>query len=320
MVFSAKTQIKVSVCIPAFKRLDLLQRCLGSVLDQDFADFEVIITDDSPGREIAEWLRGISDRRIVYQHNQPPLGAPENWNCAIRLASGEYIKVLHHDDYFENNKALTMFVQALENNPQADLAFSQMNIRFLKQQVFYRHKHTATQLKRLRDNADFLFFRNIIGNPSAVIFRNNRHLFFDPRYRWLVDVELYIKILKKNPYFVVIPKPLVVSVDGEEGQITGSVSDNAQVVISESLRLFAGIRNDKILNSYKSSLYFQELFLRFGISSKSQLESLVKLPAVLDTFIDEAFAGMNHNRLWKRLLKRILTSRYNKRFFKIERF
>ena len=50
-------------------------------------------------------------------------GATGNWNEAVRHASGEYIKIMHHDDWFTDRDCLARFVEMLEEHPEADLAF-----------------------------------------------------------------------------------------------------------------------------------------------------------------------------------------------------
>src|SRR5215213_9554314 len=97
----------ISICIPAFKRVEYLARLLDSVKKQRFRDFEVIITDDSPAEEVrnlAEKYR--YDFELKYSKNASPLGTPENWNAAIRQARGEWIKLMHDDDWFRNEDSL----------------------------------------------------------------------------------------------------------------------------------------------------------------------------------------------------------------------
>jgi glycosyltransferase involved in cell wall biosynthesis len=42
----------ISICIPAYKRTEFLQRLLDSIDIQTFKNFEVIVTDDSPGNDV----------------------------------------------------------------------------------------------------------------------------------------------------------------------------------------------------------------------------------------------------------------------------
>src|SRR5215469_11343388 len=93
---------KVSICIPAFQQPTCLRRALDSVFFQTFKDYEVIISDDSTDNSVENVVREYNRERagVKYHKNAVTKGSPENWNAAIELATGEYIKILHHDDCF----------------------------------------------------------------------------------------------------------------------------------------------------------------------------------------------------------------------------
>ena len=309
----------VSICIPTYNNAAALKRCLDSIVSQDFTNYEIVISDDSDNNEVEVLVKQYNFKKLVYYKNTIALGSPENWNNAMRKAEGSYIKILHHDDYFATKDALSKFVLSLENNADASFAFCYTRVHFKKDNSFFVHKQTSTQLKRLNAGPEFLFFRNVIGAPSAVFFRNDKATLFDANYKWLVDVDFYIRYLKKNPQFVHIPEALVIVTDGEAGQITQSVANDKKLVITENISLFQKIYSPT-LNTKKSYLFFQELFVRFGIDSFEVLEKEFNVPESLRDFFKETFNDLKKNVLLKKIKKRLLTSRYNKLIFKIERF
>ncbi len=93
---------KVSVCIDVYNYEAFLPEAIESVLRQDFTDFEVIVVDDcSKDRsyEIAqEYAR--KDSRVTALRNPANLGMVRNRNACLRPARGEYMKILHADDFF----------------------------------------------------------------------------------------------------------------------------------------------------------------------------------------------------------------------------
>jgi len=229
------------------------------------------------------------------------------------------VKMMHHDDYFTDKDSLLKFVLAQEKNPEAAFVFSYTNIHFSKQGDYFIHQQSRNQINRLERDPDFLFFRNIIGAPSATFFRNDPAIRFNPGFKWLVDVEFYIRYLKTHKNFVVIREPLVTVVDGSEGQISQDVADKKQIVVSEHLNLFSSLYSEK-LNTKKASLFFQELFVRFEILTFVQLEQQFNVPDKIAPFLKYAFKNLTRNSFIKAIKKRLLTSRYNKQIFKIERF
>ena len=289
------------------------------MLIQEFKDYEIIVSDDSTNNGVKKIVDSQKIPHLKYYYNSPALGSPQNWNHAISKASSKYIKILHHDDYFTDAGSLGKFVAALDNNPSADFAFCYSLINFKLKKSTYIHKQTKLQIKRLKIDINFLFFRNVIGNPSAVIFKNDKKMDFNKDYKWLVDVEFYIKYLNAHKQFVSVPEPLVTVVDGEAGQITQDITKNKKLVISENLNLFSKLYS-KELHHKKSFLFFQELFERNQIKSLKDMQKEFDVPKILSKFITDVFIDWPKSTLYKKAKKRILTSRYNKKIFKRERF
>ena len=102
----------VSICVPAYKRPQNIRRLLQSIREQSFKDFEVIISDDSPDDSVKGIMGEYSDIKINYYKNSTPLGTPANWNYAITKAKGEWIKIMHDDDWFAEDNSLMKYVEA----------------------------------------------------------------------------------------------------------------------------------------------------------------------------------------------------------------
>lgn len=93
---------KVSVVIPVYNAEEHLHECLDSVVNQTFADIEIICVDDGSKDGSPEILREyeVSDSRIqvICQENS---GAGAARNAGLRQATGEYLVFLDSDDFFE---------------------------------------------------------------------------------------------------------------------------------------------------------------------------------------------------------------------------
>lgn len=101
-----------SVIISSYNRPTMVRKAIGSVLDQDYDDLEVIVTDDG---STAETLASIqhafgSDRRCVLMSldGHAPAGPRKDWtrrcvrriNDAVKIATGEFFRYLPDDDWF----------------------------------------------------------------------------------------------------------------------------------------------------------------------------------------------------------------------------
>jgi hypothetical protein len=92
-------RVKISIVIPTYNRVALLQRSVESALAQDgFQDYEVIVVDDCSSDGSWDSLRRIANPRLKVFRNDSRLGMGPNWNKAVRLSQGEYVFILQDDD------------------------------------------------------------------------------------------------------------------------------------------------------------------------------------------------------------------------------
>jgi glycosyltransferase involved in cell wall biosynthesis len=228
---------KVSICIPAYNQVNILQKLLDSILIQTYQDFEIIICDDSGTEDVKLLVEQIGvNSKLKYYKNHKNLGSPENWNETLRKAEGEYIKIMHHDDWFSGPESLSRFVDLLDSNKNSHFGFSSSFVMLGDKK--WVHKATSNQLAVLNEDPRILFRGNLVGAPSATIFRK-KNLLFDSNIKWLVDIEFYIRYMlsEKKKKAVYIDEPLIVTY-GFEGRVSDNCSGNDVVEISEHFYVF----------------------------------------------------------------------------------
>ena len=187
----------ISICIPAYKRIDFLQRLLKSIAVQEFRDFEVVVTDDSPDENVQILCTEYSSKFLLfYYRNEQPLGTPENWNEALRKANGQWIKLMHDDDWFSDQYSLKNFADETARNPDASFFFSAYTNLYedgRTENVFPSHY----RMRSLQKHPTTLISKNIIGPPSVSLTKNDQRLVYDKNLKWLVDIDYYIRYLSK---------------------------------------------------------------------------------------------------------------------------
>lgn len=113
---------KISVLIPSYNLAAFISESIGSVLNQTFKDFELIIEDDGSTDASYEMAKAHVDERITVikkTHNQ---GQNITTNNLVKMAKGEYICLLPADDVWEPEK-LAKQVAYLDNNPECGIVF-----------------------------------------------------------------------------------------------------------------------------------------------------------------------------------------------------
>lgn len=309
----------VSICIPTYKQKEYLQRCLVSVLEQDLKNFELIISDDTQDDSLEIFIKSIlKDFPYLYKRNIPSKGMPENWNSAILDAKGKYIKVLHHDDFFTQSNSLKLMVDEIEKQKGVFL-FCQTDVWHVKTGIHHIHKISKKQLNFLKNKPEFLFFKNMIGSPSATIYLNNLLLKYDNRLKWLVDIDFYLQILFQKKKIVYLNKPLISTIHGTEDQVTGFVLNDNELQIKEHVILFNKIKS-QVSTIHGFSSFFDYLFFKYKITSYSELFKISNEAAESKLFFETVVANISKNRKWKWFKKRFFESRYNNYIFKFEQF
>ena len=91
--------LKISIIVPVYKVEQYLSRCIDSILNQTFQDFELILVDDgSPDNcgEICD-IYALKDNRIKVIHKENG-GLSDARNVGLEIAAGEYISFVDSDD------------------------------------------------------------------------------------------------------------------------------------------------------------------------------------------------------------------------------
>lgn len=279
-------EIKISICIPAYKNETYLKRLLDSIAVQSFRDFEVVITDDSPDNSLFSIVELYKERmKIEYFKNQPALGSPANWNAGISKAKGEWVKIMHDDDWFADNNSLAEFAKAAKQTT-ADFLFSGFTNVDLKngdEKQFVINGFHEWMLKR---NPLYLFRTNYIGHPSTTLIRNTKQYFFDEKTKWVVDFEFYIRVLRSCGPFYAIKKPLINIGMGDE-QITKAVFRQREVEIPENLYLLNKL-GERSLNNVFVFDYYWRLMRNLKITSAEELKEFQydkQVPAIISKMI-----------------------------------
>ncbi|MBQ0798497.1 MAG: glycosyltransferase family 2 protein [Porticoccaceae bacterium] len=94
----------VTVGIPTYNRADMLRRSIDSVLRQDYAQIEVLISDNFSTDNTQSVCQQFceKDRRVRYVQQSSNIGASANFKDVLTRASGEYFMWLGDDDWIDS--------------------------------------------------------------------------------------------------------------------------------------------------------------------------------------------------------------------------
>jgi len=194
---------------------------------------ELIIFDDSCDDRIERIVsshKQITAANIIYSRNLPSLGAIPNWNALIDSANGEYVLLLHHDEFLINGEFFESINNIISRERELDVIVADCLL------CDYKSKHLRPHLPRwfrsfvIRYIPFYLYRRNVIGPTSCLIVRRDLYPRFDVNLKWLVDVDAYVRLRRKTNRWRVSKELKIGSVIGREDSITASIREDVSLI------------------------------------------------------------------------------------------
>lgn len=192
----------VSICIPTYNHASVIGDALDSAMAQDYVNLEFVVLDNASTDVTRTVVDAIAngDGRVRYVRNNYNLGIVGNFNACIFSARGDFIKFLCADDLLMPDCVVTM-VDAFARNPEASLV---AGARLLVDGALAPLRTAGFSSRSLRIDGraairDCFFRGNMIGEPTAVMFRRQQALRgFRAEYPQLMDLEMWMHLLQSG--------------------------------------------------------------------------------------------------------------------------
>jgi len=301
---------KVSICIPAYKRPELMKVCLESISKQNFTDYDVVITDDTPDNSVGEIVNSFKNKikNLKYYKNEIIKGSPENWNECVKKAKGEYIKIIHCDDSLADENSLFEYVKILDKNPRVNFAFSSSKVCDKNGKIIYTYKPNQQKVDNLSKDIGSLFGGNFIGPPSATIYRKT-NIKYDKNLKWLVDEDFYMMLLRENHNFVFVETPLIIVSSEGDDKMTDECKNDKCIEFRENLYVYNKTRENG--TRVRISDYFNiflNLIQKYNIRKLDDLKICVPFDKTMLSI--NILIRINNNLILINKFKKYLTKKY----------
>ncbi len=111
---------KFSVILPVHNGGDYVKSCVNSILSQTCPSFNLIILDNASTDGTIEWIRSLTDPRIVLHPSDRLLSIEENWGRIVTVPKNEFMTCIGHDDILDPDY-LSVMVTLIDQYPDASL-------------------------------------------------------------------------------------------------------------------------------------------------------------------------------------------------------
>lgn len=195
---------QISIVIPTYEMkghgVDFLKRCLDSIEKQrglDLHQLEIVVSDQSSDKAIESFCKQHS-LPIHYHRTLTGRGiAAHNLNTAIKIAQGQYIKILFQDDILVEEHHLYTIVKTITQKHPAYILTKALHTKNGKD---FFNPIIPT------NNRYLLFGNNTVSSPSVLtVAKETLHnIPFDERLKLLFDCDFYYQLFTQNKPIEVI--------------------------------------------------------------------------------------------------------------------
>lgn len=154
---------KISIIIPVYNAENTLNRCLDSIVNQEYKNYEVILINDGSTDNSKQILDEYKDKytNIIVKHKINE-GVSSARNMGLEIASGEYIMFADSDDFLSKDCLKTLINEI--NSKNIDLITSSFFEIYPEGNIVEHNilKNSYTGLKIINNLPDYYFIEGFI--------------------------------------------------------------------------------------------------------------------------------------------------------------
>lgn len=277
--------MKVSIILSVYNKKKYLDKCISSILNQRYKNFELIIVDDGSTDGSSDIIDeyAANDKRVVVLHKKNA-GVSSARNDAIDMAAGDYIQFVDADDYVPKDSTEILITNMKKY--KVDLVVANY-YRVVKK---YFSKKGDIKTTKILDKISFSetmmknpanYYYGVLWNKlykSSIIKKYNIKMKED--LKWCEDFVFNMEYIQHIKYVLAISKAVYYYVNNDDSLVTSSM--NLPDIINMKFKIF----------EYYSSFYK-------NIYNKK--EYILKIPNIYKFFIDfskDHFIGL-HSKVLK---------------------
>lgn len=203
----------VSIIVPVYNAQEYINRCVDSILNQEYHNFEIILIDDGSTDRSAEILDTYAkkDSRVTVIH-QENAGVSASRNLALSIAKGTYIQFLDSDDWITPDATKLLVRSAV--NEDCDMVIADF-YRVTKNRLSQKGDiETDERMDRqefashmIENPADFYYgvLWNKLYKRSII---EKYHIRMDTSISWCEDFLFNLEYIRHAKYFFALQAPV----------------------------------------------------------------------------------------------------------------
>lgn len=216
--------MQISIVMPTYNGMKYLEQAIGSVLSQQYQNWELIISDDGSNDGTRDYLASLIDPRIKVHLQSSNKGIFGNLNFLFEQVGSDLTQILCQDDYLIDDGALDRLLNEW-SHLSPDIAFLRCNHTRNASSSLERFESEVLPTIVQPEQSDLLFFTFgcLPGNLSNVSVRT--HIvksagWFRPDLPYAGDFEFWSRAGRSHPWAISETKVSVIRSHSEQASKT----------------------------------------------------------------------------------------------------
>lgn len=185
--------MKISVLTPSFNSGKYIERAIKSVVDQQYSNFEHIITDGGSKDNTLETIKKYPHLKYISESDQ---GQSDAMNKAFAISSGDIIVYLNADDEFAP-EAFINIIAAFKRNDKIDMVVGNL--------IFSSPDETIIRKPSNKYSDIILYWKNLFpNNPVSYFYKREVQIGvgnFPIENHYSMDMWFLLKVYQKYKVF-----------------------------------------------------------------------------------------------------------------------
>ena len=302
----------ISIIVPIYKVEKYLDRCINSILNQTFKDFELILVDDgSPDRcgDICEEYAK-KDKRIKVIHKENG-GLSDARNAGLDIATGKFIGFIDSDDFIHKDMYMVLYDAIIKS--KSDI--SQCKFKYfskedeLNKNIIndgkYEIYNNINAIEEIIDN------KNLNTNVWNKLYK--RELFNDirfPKGKIHEDEFVTYKVFYRAKTVSYVNKELYYYFSNDTG-IMKNLNINSKFdwieAIEERNEFLLSIKEKSLFNKSNSYLFFNLIKIRYNIKKSEELKNKSQMYNLVNEKIKYSLNEISDKSSYSKLNKIVIS-------------
>lgn len=195
----------ISVIVPVYNAEKFLNRCVDSILEQTYPNFELVLVDDGSTDYSLDILKEYAEQddrvNVISQQNKGVSGAR---NTGLQAAQGEYFLYIDADDWIEENMIERLV--SISKQEDADIVMCNSDHAEEKTDVIKNHEIKVEVWNQDKQQHEFMKHQRLTGMLWNKLIRRSLStgIWFNEKTGYGEDAEFLWEILKKSQKMIVI--------------------------------------------------------------------------------------------------------------------